>query len=299
MSNNDNNDPDIDSVESFEEKVKEPITPENHPEEFEQINNVSDNKQSLYQRNLLAVNDEFTNEKSNLLIKLFHSSIKQYLKDPNKHFKLLVNKNVNNSEYEVIWANDPKDEGMIYVPKKDVIEPKDTSLPRPIFPIDALASDYKTDEDGTQHFPTETLKLTEENYWISDRPIEQIETKTRKIVYRFEKRRPIKYVGINFHNPSELKQVFDISFMIDQYERNGNQKEILAFKDVSNLPTDGIQIVEFIKPVITDAIALTFQTTGQINYLIVIENEMTDEQLNMFLSVNSKNEFYEKAFKRT
>lgn len=301
------NDPEndqINTVDEFEEQVPEPITPESNPEEFETINNVRDDKQSPYQRNLLAVNDEFTNERSSALIKFFHDAIKKQLSDPTKQFLLLTNTNMNNNQFKVIWANEPTLEEELLVFEKDTKDlqfkaVKDPTLPKPIFPIDAIASDYKTDDDGTQHFATECLKLNNDNYWMSDRPLNQIETNVRKIVYVFPKRQKIKFFGINFFKPKEIKQLFDMSFITDQFDRRtGNRSEILAFKNVTNLPTDGIQLLEFKNPIITDAIALTFRSdVGAINYVLAIENEMNNEQLEMFLTVGSQNSDYNKAFK--
>lgn len=300
------NDPEIDSVEKLEEKVLEPITPETNPKEFESINNVNDRKQPEFSRNLLSVNDEFTNEKSSSLIKFFHEAIKQYLTDPSKEFLLLTNTNVNKAQWKVIWANEPTLEDEILVFEKDSEQfkfrgPTDPTLPKPIFPIDAVASDYKIDDDNTQHFPTECLKLNNDKYWISERPVNQIETGIRKIVFKFAKRQTIKYFGINFHKPDEIEQVFDMSFMTDQFDRNtGDRQEILAFRNIKNLKTDGIQILEFTNPIITDAIALTFHkdSIGAINYVLAIENPMSMDQLEMFLSVSSENSDLDKAFKR-
>lgn len=290
MSDPNNNDPEIDSVEQFEDKVPEPIS--------------NDTKQPPYPSNILAVNDEFVNEKSSGLVKYFHSAIKQHLTDPTKQYLLLENTNMNKQRWQVIWANEPTLEGEILVYEKDSKEfqfrgTKDTTLPKPIFPIDALASDYKTDDDGTQHFPTECLKLNNDNYWISDRELHLIDTRVRKIVFTFPKKQHIKYFGINFYKPDEIKQQFDVSFMTDQYDRRtGDRSEIPAFKGVTNLMTEGIQLLEFKNPIITDAIALTYTSRiGAINYVCVIENQMSDEQLEMFLSVNSQNSDYNKAFK--
>lgn len=300
------NDPE---TEEFVEHIPEPITPETNPEEFQNINNVTDRDQSTHNKRLLAVADEFTNDKSNLLIRYFHSAIKKYLKDPEKHFKLLVNKDVNAKEYEVIWANDPSEEGKIFVnfdTVKDINNFKmgnpnktvDDTIPKAIKPYDAFATDYKTDENGTQHFPTETLMFNDKNYWYSDTPVEQLDGKTRLISFRFRTPQIIKYVCINFYKPDSIEQIFDIIYETDQFDpKTGNPKAILAFANVKNLMTDGLQIIEFEEPILTKGVSLRYKSNiGAINYVFVLEKELSDAQLNMFLDVNSKSDLDNKAF---
>lgn len=311
MSNiNPNADENPENKEEFVEHIPDPITPETNPEEFEQINNVTDKAQSPTNKRLLGVSDEFTNDKSNLLIRYFHAAIKKHLKDPEKRFLLLVNKDINQKEWLVNWSNDPSEEGKTFVAfdmVKDITNFKmgnptvDNSIPKPIKPYDAYATDYKTDEDGTQHFPTECLKFNNKNYWYSDTRVEQLESQTRLISFRFRTSQIIKYFCINFHLPDKVEQVFDIIYETNQYdEKTGNPKAVLAFANVKNLMTDGLQIIEFEEPILTKGISLRYKSPiGAINYVFVLDKELSDAQLNMFLDVNSNSDLDNKAFNNT
>lgn len=306
MSNEDNN-----NDKEFVEYKPDPITPENTPEEFEKINNVSDKKQSLNSPKLLRVPDEFTNDRTNLLVRYFHANIKNSLKDPTKRFRLLENTNVNDNEHKCIWSNDPSEIGKIFVPFDTIkqltnfklgnsseTQISDDTIPTLIKPYDASATDYKTDpQTGIQHFPTECLKFNNRNFWFSDTPVEQIPDKVRLISFRFRTPQQISYICINFHLPKEIRQTFDVIYETDRFDNQGNPQAIVAFKDVTNLTTEGIQIIGLDKPILTKGLHLRYKSSvGAINYLGVLPNKLSDAQMNMFLDVNSNSDIDNKAF---
>lgn len=235
---------------------------------------------------LLGVADEFHNQKSSYLIKMFHSAIKEHLLNPEKQFILLTNDDINMTKYTSIWANDPSKEHIKFmaVGNGDVVI-RDKDMPKIIYPKDATATDYKTDpETGVQHFPTNILKFNNKDSWISDVELMAQEKRTLSIV--FHGLTKVKYLGVNFVDPDKIKQKFDIIFKTDQRTELGEDVYTLAATDFENMEFDGVQLITFVDPIVTTEIVFDFKTIGAINYVIAIADEMKPEALSMFLHIN-------------
>lgn len=285
------------SVNPYENDNSDGVVQDDESQESKDISNdvkedegiVNDyNKRSPYSDvALLGTADEFHNDKSSYLVKMFHSSIKPYLMNPEKQFILLTNDDVNMTKFTSIWSNDPKKENLKFmaVGEKDVVV-RDQDMPKIIQPVDATATDYKTDMNThIQHFPTNILKFNNNDFWLSDAELNPQEK--RVISIRFNGMVKIKYLGINFVDPDKIRQKFDIVFKTDQRTELGEDVYYLAATDFENLEFDGIQLITFDDTIVTSEIVLDFKSPiAAINYVIAIENEMKPEALNMFLHVN-------------
>jgi len=238
---------------------------------------------------LLGTADEFHNDKSSYLVKMFHAHIKPYLLHPEKQFILLTNDDINMTKYTSIWANDPTKENLKFmvVGQNDVIV-KDTDMPKIVQPIDARATDYDTDPvTGIQHFPTNILRYSNNDFWKSSKPFAELPNNKRAITVLFNGMVKIKYLGINFVDPEKAKQKFDIIFKTDQKTELGEDVYYKAATDFESMDFDGIQLVTFDETIVTSEIALDFKSDiGAINYVIAIEQEMKPEALAMFLHIN-------------
>lgn len=274
-----------------EDQIKEEQNKEldNNIKENEGVDNDFNPKPPLTDVILLGSADEFHNDKSSYLIKLFHSSIKQYLLNPEKQFILLTNDDINMTKFTSIWSNDSNKENQKFmmVGTKDILV-KDTDMPKIIQPIDASATGYTTDPSTQiQHFPTNILKFNNVAMWKCDTSFEELPDKKRTLSVIFNGMVKIKYLGINFVDPEKIKQKFDILFKTDQRTELGEDVYYLAATDFENMEFDGIQLITFDDQIVTSEIVLDFKSDiGAINYVVAIENVMREEAMSMFLHVN-------------
>lgn len=258
------------------------------------FNQINDNRIVPKSKLLLSSIDEFTNDKTEQLIKLFHSRIKAQLNDPSKKFILLINENMNENEFKVIWANNPLLENKMFVKQPEderkLLTPslsKNLISDTPkIVPLkDAMSNSYVTTDRG-QHFPTEILKFSDNSFWYSDIKEDKL------LTIQFLKLSRVKYIGINFHEPSRIQMVFDVMYKTDKRDENGEHIIKKVASDLENKPEDGIQIVEFKEPILTDEIYLFFKPTKSdeagVNYVIVVENELTQNGMQMFTNISKQ-----------
>lgn len=236
---------------------------------------------------LLGTADEFHNDKSSYLIKMFHANIKPYLMNPEKQFILLTNDDINMTKFTSIWSNDPKKENLQFmvVGVNDMVV-RDQDMPKIVQPIDAKSTDYDTDKDtGIQHFPTNVLKFNNNDFWRSSTELGPQEKRVLSILFNGIVK--VKYLGINFVDPEKINQKFDIVFKTDQRTELGEDVYYLAATDFENLEYDGLQLVTFDDTIVTSEIVLDFKSdVGAINYVVAIENVMKAEAMAMFLHIN-------------
>lgn len=289
----------VNNQEEDEGALQEEEKESNNIKEDEGVDNNHNSKPPLTDVTLLETADEFHNDKSSYLIKMFHNAIKQHLLDPEKQFILLTNDDINMTKFTSIWSNDPNKESQKFmmVGAKDVLV-KDTDMPVIIQPIDAAATGYTTDNNtNIQHFPTNILKFNNNDYWKNDIKFDMLPDKKRTLSIIFNGMVKVKYLGINFVEPERIKQKFDILFKTDQRTELGEDVYYLAATDFENMEFDGIQLITFDDQIVTKEIILDFKSDiGAINYVVAIENVMKEEAMSMFLHVNrNKQEEEEKV----
>lgn len=251
------------------------------------FNNINDNRIIGKSKLLLKSIDEFTNDKTEYMVKMFHSKIREQLKDPNKQFIVLTNENMNRNEFKCIFANNPdlKKRKFTMIPEderqhlKATLNQSRLSDTPKIVPLkDATSNSYVTDEDTyVQHFPTEVLKYNTHNWWYSDIKEEKL------LKIELAKLNRVKYIGINFRDPANIKQSFNVLYKTDKLDDKGEPILKMVAKGLTNFPDEGIQLVEFEKPILTDEIYLFITSdVAAINYVIAIENELSDKAIAMF-----------------
>lgn len=247
---------------------------------------------------MLKSNDEFLNERTERLIKFFHAEIKEQLKDPSKQFILLVNSDISYKKYRSVWSNnsDQKDKLFAELTEKEdqqnpVITPEEQKdIPKLVPIYTAESNDYYTDpETGLQHFPESIFNYDNNNYWLSK--IE--DNKELKII--FDKGERIKYIVIDFLDAVNQKYSFEIGFNTTEKDNNGKpiyqyiadtqdpQKRLI----INAEQKDELQFIEFDNPLFTTELILNFVSeTAGVNYLFVIENDLSKEAIKAFLEIN-------------
>lgn len=249
---------------------------------------------------LLKSMDEFENERTNLLVKLFHSQIKEQLKDPNKQFILLVNSDISYKKYRSVWTSDPNQVDKLFVEltekedqKNPVITPEEQKdIPKlvPIYTVES--NDYYTDtETGLQYFPENIFNYDNNNCWKSIN--KDIPNKELKII--FNKQERIKYIVIDFLD-SGIKQ-YDFEIGYNTGERSSKTGEftynfIRDFQDsnkrlvVKTELKDELQFIEFDQPIHSTELILNFTSPeAGVNYLYIIENDLSKESIKTFLNL--------------
>lgn len=278
--------PDINQhKENFNKDPRDPSIP---------FNQMDDNRIVPQSKLLLSSVDEFTNDKTDHLVKMFHSSIKAQLHDPDKRFILLVNENVNENEFKVIWANNPQYENTLFIKQPEderkllsqsIGKTKISDTPFIVPLKDAMSNSYVTTDQG-QHFPTEILKYSDNSFWYSDIKEDKL------LTVQFLKLSRVKYIGINFYDPARIQMVFDVMYKTDKRDENGEFIIKKIASDLENKPEDGIQIIEFKEPILTEEIYLFFKITKSneagVNYVIVVSNELTQNGLQMFTNISKQ-----------
>jgi hypothetical protein len=246
---------------------------------------------------LLTSLDEFENERSALLIKYIHSVIKEQLKDPSKQFILLVNSDISYKKYRSIWTNNPEQLDKLFVEltekedqKNPVISPQERKdLPKLIQIYTAEANDYYTDpETGTQHFPENIFNYDNQNDWKSTIP----ENKELHII--FSKQERVKYLIVDFLDSKTKQYEFEIGYNTGQRDDRGKQiynyirdpqdsdKRLVVKTELQ----DELQFIEFGNPILTTELVLNFTSNeAGVNYLFLIENDLTKEAIKTFLEI--------------
>lgn len=286
----DNINPFTEDVENKPDTTSEP-EPQPAPPDQEPLDidtNEPDRKVVRKPKHLLTAHDEFTNAKSDLGIRLFHSEIKKYLDDKTKEFVLLVNNDINKNVWSAKWANNPELIGLEFIEKPDLdvdqnlsMRQTDSELPITVQIIDASSPSYISDENG-QHYPDQVLKYSNSTYWFSDDP------NPKFLTLRFKKMSFVKYIAINFHQPDKYEQTYNILYKTDKHDIETGESLISQIvKDVKSQPVDGLQIVVLDKPILTDEIYIdVISPYAAINYITVISNELSEEALDMFINSN-------------
>jgi hypothetical protein len=246
---------------------------------------------------LLTSMDEFENERSSLLIKYFHSVIKEQLKDPNKQFILLVNSDISFKKYRSVWTNNPQQIDKLFVEltekedqKNPVLTPEQRNdIPKLVPIYTAEASDYYTDpETGTQYFPESIFNYDNNNYWKS------VAEGKKELKIMFSKQERIKYMVIDFLESAKTEYEFEIGYNSGQKGNDGkaiynfirdpqdNDKRLSVKTELK----DELQFIEFGSPILTTELVLNF--TGKeagVNYLFLIENDLSKEAIKSFLEL--------------
>src|SRR6187551_2376084 len=217
---------------------------------------------------MLTSIDEFENERTERLIKFFHSTLKEQLKDPNKHFILLVNSDISYKKWIAKWSNDPNQVDHLFAEltekedQKDPIAPPEElkEVPKiiPIFIVES--NDYYTDpETSIQHFPDNILNYDNNNSWKST--IEG--DKTLRI--KFNKTEHVKYVVIDFLESLTKQYTFEIGWSSGQRDKNTGAVFDYYISDPTNpekrlsITTtlkDDLQYFEFGVPLVTTELIL-------------------------------------------
>ena len=249
---------------------------------------------------LLKSMDEFENERSSLLVKLFHSQIKEQLKDPNKRFILLVNSDISFNKYRSVWTSDPNQIDKLFVEltekedqKDPVITPEEQKdIPKLVPIYTAEANDYYTDiETGLQYFPENIFNYDNNNCWKSIN--ENIPNKELKII--FNKQERIKYIVVDFLDSAQKQYNFEIGYNTGERSSRDGKFIYNFIKDSQNpdkrlvIKTelkDDLQFIEFDQPINSTELILNFTSKeAGVNYLFIIENDLSKEAIKTFLNL--------------
>ena len=242
--------------------------------------------------------DEFDNERTDRLIKFFHSTLKEQLADPSKRFILLVNSDISYKKWIAKWSNDPNQLDHLFEEltekedqKNPVIVPEEQKDVPKLVPIfSAEANDYYTDpETSIQHFPDNILNYDNNNDWKS------IIDGNKTLRIKFNKTERIKYVVIDFLDSLTKQYEFEIGWnsgikdkqtgnVIDYYISDPSDPEKRL--SVKTELKDSLQYFEFNSPLITTELILNFTSPeAGINYLFPIENDLSKESIEAFLQM--------------
>lgn len=256
---------------------------------------------------LLRSPDEFHNSKTEQLIKLFHSKVKQQLVDstrgsmPDSTTFVLLTSSPNSDEYKCIWANNPNLVGESFAKRQPLEEEeedvdhmlrmgnelKKSDAPI-IVPIKEIGvSHHSTDANG-RHFGSEALKYSKTNYWLAG---EEFKDEIKAMTVTLQKLSKVKYIGISFYDPTNIKQVFDVLYRTESRDEKGNPILKTVVTEISNfqegLEEAELQFIEFEEPVLTREIYLIFKSdVAAVNFIMLIENTLSEEALAMFSTAN-------------
>ena len=247
---------------------------------------------------MLTSIDEFENERSDRLVKWFHSTLKEQLKDPTKQFIMLSNSDISYKKWVAVWANNPEQVNHLFAElteKEDqqnpVVPPEVLQDQPKLVPIFAVESnDYYTDpETAVQHFPDNILNYDNNNSWRS------IAEGDKTIRIKFNKTERIKYLVIDFLDSATKQYEFNIGWS----SRGANQQLQDYYISDPAIPDqrlsvqtelkDELQFIEFGTPLVTNEVILNFTSPeAGINYLFPIENDLSPEAIKAFLEINIK-----------
>jgi hypothetical protein len=242
--------------------------------------------------------DEFENERTDRLVKSFHTTIKEQLKDPNKQFILLTNSDISFKKWRAVWSNNPNQTDHLFEEltekedqKNPVLPPEELKDVPKLVPIySASANDYYTDpENSRQYFAENIFSYDNNSAWKSILEGD----KTLKI--QFNKTERIKYIVIDFLDSKDKQYQFQIGWnsgtrdkqtgsFIDYYipDSSNPEKRLVITTELK----DDLQFIEFSDPLITTELVLNFiSPEAGINYLFPIENDLSPEALQTFLQM--------------
>lgn len=244
--------------------------------------------------------DEFDNERTDRLVKFFHSVLKEQLKDPTKQFILLTNSDISYKKWRAEWANDPNQIGHLFEEltekedqKNPVVAPEELKDVPKLVPIyGATANDYYTDpETSYQHFPERIFDYDNNNSWKS------IIAEDKELRIQFNKTERIKYVVIDFLDSLTKQYKFEIGWnsgtrdkqtgnLIDYYIPDANKPENRLV--VTSELKDDLQFIEFDNALVTNELILNFVSSeAGVNYLFPIENDLSKDAIKAFLELKS------------
>lgn len=244
--------------------------------------------------------DEFDNERTDRLIKFFHSTIKEQLKDPSKQFIMLVNSDISYKKWIAVWSNDPNQTDHLFEELTEKEDQKNPVLPKEemedipkLVPIySATANDYYTDpETGIQYFPENIFNYDNISSWKS------VMDGNKTLRIQFNKSERIKYIVIDFVDSATKQYTFEIGWnsgikdhesgkFIDYYIPDADKPENKLL--ITSELKDDLQFIEFDNALVTSELILNFTSPeAGVNFLFPIENDLSKESIKAFLEMKS------------
>ncbi len=249
---------------------------------------------------ILTSIDEFDNERTDRLIKFFHTAIKEQLKDPSKQFILLSNSDISYKKWVAVWSNNPNQKDHLFAEltekedqKNPVLPPEELKdIPKLVPIFSASANDYYTNpENSIQYFAENIFNYDNNNAWKS------VIEGNKELRIQFNKSERVKYLVIDFLDSREKQYEFEIGWnsgtrdpqtgnLIDYYIQDPNNPTGRLV--VKSELRDDLQFIEFDQPLITNEVILNFiSPEAGVNYLFPIENDLSKEAIQAFLEIKS------------